>query len=265
MADGKRRARETGAWPLVDPPPGLEGFACAGRHAVDRLSDGRLGRGGGRARGHGRRTLRGRLLQLFPALRDGSGRRRPDRTATCLVPSQADFAGDGVGYHHYCRSSHQQFRGHSSIASRPVVDADAKRLRLLLFVPDSAALAQYGDPARFEALGQLTCDARRARSGQGPEPRRGLARLVRRPAHRHLGRRLMSGVRHALYVAIAIVSAVAAWWHGIAWVQEGGDLVNLPSFFLDAYHTGNAAAFLTIYIFAARSEERSVGKECVRP
>src|SRR3546814_19690400 len=61
----------------------------------------------------------------------------------------------------------------------------------------------------------------------------------------------MSGVRHALYVAIAIVSAVAAWWHGIAWVQEGGDLVNLPSFFLDAYHSGNAAAFLTIDILAA--------------
>lgn len=61
----------------------------------------------------------------------------------------------------------------------------------------------------------------------------------------------MAAVRHALYVAIAVVSAVTAWWHGIAWVGEGGNLINLPSFFLDAYRSGSAAAFLTIDIVAA--------------
>lgn len=57
--------------------------------------------------------------------------------------------------------------------------------------------------------------------------------------------------RHALFVLIAILSAGAAWWNGIAWVQEGGNLLLLPTFFLDAYRSGSAAAFLTIDILAA--------------
>lgn len=57
--------------------------------------------------------------------------------------------------------------------------------------------------------------------------------------------------RHALYIAIAILSAAAAWWHGIAWVRGGGNLLLLPTFFLDAYRSGSAAAFLTIDILAA--------------
>lgn len=56
--------------------------------------------------------------------------------------------------------------------------------------------------------------------------------------------------RHALYIAIGTLSAAAAWWHGIAWVQGGGNLLLLPTFFLDAYHSGSAAAFLTIDILA---------------
>lgn len=58
-------------------------------------------------------------------------------------------------------------------------------------------------------------------------------------------------VRHALFVLIAILSTIAAWWHGIAWVQEGGNLLLLPTFFLDAFRSGSAAAFLTIDILAA--------------
>lgn len=57
--------------------------------------------------------------------------------------------------------------------------------------------------------------------------------------------------RHALYVLIALVSTAAAWWHGIAWVREGGNLLLLPTFFIDAYRSGSAAAFLTIDILAA--------------
>lgn len=58
-------------------------------------------------------------------------------------------------------------------------------------------------------------------------------------------------VRHALFVLIAILSTIAAWWHGIAWVQGGGNLLLLPTFFLDAFRSGDAAAFLTIDILAA--------------
>lgn len=58
-------------------------------------------------------------------------------------------------------------------------------------------------------------------------------------------------VRHLLYILIAVASAAAAWWHGIAWMRGGGNLLLLPTFFLDAYHSGSAAAFLTIDIVAA--------------
>jgi len=65
-----------------------------------------------------------------------------------------------------------------------------------------------------------------------------------------MGRQLMA-LRHALYILIAAASAAAAWWHGIAWVREGGNLLLLPTFFIDAYRSGSAAAFLTIDILAA--------------
>jgi hypothetical protein len=41
---------------------------------------------------------------------------------------------------------------------------------------------------------------------------------------------------------------VWAWTHGIAWIESGGNLLNLPSFFIDSYNGGSAAAFLTIDI-----------------
>ncbi|WP_428630029.1 DUF2834 domain-containing protein [Sphingopyxis sp.] len=58
-------------------------------------------------------------------------------------------------------------------------------------------------------------------------------------------------IRHGLYVLIAFVSAGLAWYYGIAWMQGGGNILNLPSFFLDAFRSGDAAAFLTVDILAA--------------
>ena len=55
-------------------------------------------------------------------------------------------------------------------------------------------------------------------------------------------------IKHILYISAALVSFVWAWSHGSAWVMAGGNLLNLPSFFIDAYHSGSAAAFLTIDI-----------------
>ena len=54
--------------------------------------------------------------------------------------------------------------------------------------------------------------------------------------------------RHALFIAAAVISLVWAWVKGVAWVVAGGNLINLPSFFIDAYNSGSAAAFLTIDI-----------------
>lgn len=62
---------------------------------------------------------------------------------------------------------------------------------------------------------------------------------------------MMAALRHTLYVIIAVASTIAAWWHGVAWIGESGNILNLPSFFLDSYHSGSAAAFVTIDILAA--------------
>jgi hypothetical protein len=61
----------------------------------------------------------------------------------------------------------------------------------------------------------------------------------------------MIPLRHILYVVLALVSLVWAWSHGFAWMMAGGNLLNLPSFFIDAFNSGHAAAFLTIDILAA--------------
>lgn len=55
-------------------------------------------------------------------------------------------------------------------------------------------------------------------------------------------------VKHLVFVVLAVVSLVAAWSHGIDWIAGGGNLLNLPSFFIDSYRSGSASAFLTIDI-----------------
>ncbi len=55
-------------------------------------------------------------------------------------------------------------------------------------------------------------------------------------------------LKHLVFVIMAVVSLVAAWSHGLAWMAGGGNLLNLPSFFIDSYKSGPAAAFLTIDI-----------------
>jgi hypothetical protein len=63
----------------------------------------------------------------------------------------------------------------------------------------------------------------------------------------------MSGLtpRHILYIILALASLVWAWSHAFQWVAGGGNILNLPSFFIDAYNSGSAAAFLTIDIAVA--------------
>ncbi len=57
--------------------------------------------------------------------------------------------------------------------------------------------------------------------------------------------------RHGLYIVLAIASLVWAWSWAFAWMAGGGNLINLPSFFIDSYKSGSAAAFLTIDIATA--------------
>lgn len=55
-------------------------------------------------------------------------------------------------------------------------------------------------------------------------------------------------LKHALFVVFAVGSLLAVWPHAFDWMRAGGNLLNLPSFFIDSYHSGSAAAFLTIDI-----------------
>jgi Terpene cyclase DEP1 len=57
--------------------------------------------------------------------------------------------------------------------------------------------------------------------------------------------------KHILYIALAIGSVIWAWTHAFAWMAGGGNIINLPSFFIDSYKSGSAAAFLTIDIAVA--------------
>lgn len=60
-----------------------------------------------------------------------------------------------------------------------------------------------------------------------------------------------STLKHGLFVVFAVASLLAVWPHAFAWMQAGGNIINLPSFFIDSYHSGSAAAFLTIDIAVA--------------
>jgi Terpene cyclase DEP1 len=57
--------------------------------------------------------------------------------------------------------------------------------------------------------------------------------------------------KHLIYVGAAVASLIWAWSHAFAWMAGGGNLINLPSFFIDSYNSGSAAAFLTIDIAVA--------------
>ncbi len=58
-------------------------------------------------------------------------------------------------------------------------------------------------------------------------------------------------LKHIFYIAFALVSVVWAWSHAFAWMAGGGNILNLPSLFIDSYKSGSAAAFLTIDIATA--------------
>jgi Terpene cyclase DEP1 len=58
-------------------------------------------------------------------------------------------------------------------------------------------------------------------------------------------------LRHTLYIILALIGLIWCWVHGIAWIASGGNIINLPSFFIDSYHSGSAAAFLTVDIAIA--------------
>ncbi len=58
-------------------------------------------------------------------------------------------------------------------------------------------------------------------------------------------------LKHLIYIALALTGLVWCWMHGLQWIADGGNLINLPSFFIDAYKSGSAAAFLTVDIAIA--------------
>ncbi len=58
-------------------------------------------------------------------------------------------------------------------------------------------------------------------------------------------------IRHSLFVLLAVASLLLTWPHAFEWMRGGGNILNLPSFFIDSYRSGSAAAFLTIDIAVA--------------
>lgn len=58
-------------------------------------------------------------------------------------------------------------------------------------------------------------------------------------------------LKHVLFMVFSVASLLAAWPHAFAWMHGGGNILNLPSFFIDSYRSGSAAAFLTIDIAVA--------------
>jgi len=54
--------------------------------------------------------------------------------------------------------------------------------------------------------------------------------------------------KQIIYIILAVTSAVWAWSHGFQWMADGGNILNLPGFFIESYNSGSASAFLTIDI-----------------
>lgn len=55
-------------------------------------------------------------------------------------------------------------------------------------------------------------------------------------------------IRNMVYIALSLVSVAWAWSWGFQWMAGGGNLLNLPSFFLDSDNSGSAAAFFAVDI-----------------
>jgi hypothetical protein len=58
-------------------------------------------------------------------------------------------------------------------------------------------------------------------------------------------------IRHGFFILLAGAALVVTWPHAFDWMRDGGNILNLPSFFIDSYRSGSAAAFLTIDIAVA--------------
>ena len=58
----------------------------------------------------------------------------------------------------------------------------------------------------------------------------------------------MKQLKHAVLIFISIASLFVAWPHGWDWMQAGNNILNFPSFFIQPYQMGGAAAFLTVDI-----------------
>lgn len=57
-------------------------------------------------------------------------------------------------------------------------------------------------------------------------------------------------VRQVMLLLIAVTSLPVTWYYGYQWMKEGGNILNIFSFFADAFAAGPAAAFLTIDLLA---------------
>lgn len=62
---------------------------------------------------------------------------------------------------------------------------------------------------------------------------------------------MTASIRQGLFIILAVASLLTTWPHAFAWIAKGGNIANPFQFFIDAYRSGSAAAFLTIDILVA--------------
>lgn len=60
----------------------------------------------------------------------------------------------------------------------------------------------------------------------------------------------MLSLKHIIFIAIAFISLVLTWTQGWAWIQDGGNILNPASFFIDGFKGNHASTFLSIDILA---------------
>lgn len=58
-------------------------------------------------------------------------------------------------------------------------------------------------------------------------------------------------VRHGVFLALGVAALALTWPHALAWMDEGGNILNPAQFFGDAMEPGGTAAFLSIDMLIA--------------
>lgn len=57
---------------------------------------------------------------------------------------------------------------------------------------------------------------------------------------------MLMNIKHAFFILIGTAALFLTWPYAFDWMRGGGNILNFPSFFIDAIKAGKTAAFLSI-------------------